>query len=216
MRQPNWNGADEIMSEPIYEKGACAHCAGHIEFPATASGQAIPCPHCGQTTLLAAKLSPPRAKPARLNSLGIVLGGLALALAGLLAWRHAAVHEVTPKLAAANLSPPQSPPPAPALAPVVQPKPLALTNDFALMPYQLEPTPGSSLVYVTGLVRNLSSHRRFAVKLQFALSDTNDRPVGAATDYRPQLEPQAEWRFKAMVLANKAATAQFQWIAEDQ
>ena len=33
-------------------KMSCVLCAGHIEFPAYAVGQKIPCPHCGKTIAL--------------------------------------------------------------------------------------------------------------------------------------------------------------------
>jgi hypothetical protein len=103
-------------------------------------------------------------------------------------------------------------------APVVSPQPqaVALTNEFAILPYKLEKTPGSSLVYVTGIVRNLSDRQRFGIKLEFGLTDTNDTAVGSATDYQPVLEPHAEWHFRAMVMASKAASAQFKSIAEDK
>lgn len=33
-------------------KGNCAHCGGHTEFPADIAGESIPCPHCGEMTIL--------------------------------------------------------------------------------------------------------------------------------------------------------------------
>ena len=38
------------------------------------------------------------------------------------------------------------------------------TNGFALAALKLEKTPGSSLVYVTGTIRNLNDRQRFGVK----------------------------------------------------
>jgi len=67
-----------------------------------------------------------------------------------------------------------------------QPQPQALTNDFAVMPYSGE-TPGSSLVYVTGIVRNLSDRQRFGIKLEFGLSDTNDTPLARRRIINPCL-----------------------------
>jgi uncharacterized membrane protein len=47
-------------------KGACNCCGGHIEFPEDAAGQALACPHCGESTVLKAAPAPipvPRAVP---------------------------------------------------------------------------------------------------------------------------------------------------------
>jgi hypothetical protein len=35
-----------------YEKCSCAHCGQHIEFPPDGTGQTIPCPTCGEPTIL--------------------------------------------------------------------------------------------------------------------------------------------------------------------
>jgi hypothetical protein len=80
----------------------------------------------------------------------------------------------------------------------------------------LEKTPGSSLVYVIGKLRNLSGQTRYGVKLEFGLSDTNHEPVGVATDYHQSLEPYGEWNFRAMVLESKAVSAHFRSVREDQ
>src|SRR6185312_10720086 len=40
------------MTKPDFSKCDCRHCGGHIEFPAEAKGQTLPCPHCGQPTEL--------------------------------------------------------------------------------------------------------------------------------------------------------------------
>jgi hypothetical protein len=44
-----WN----FLAKPeVPFKAACSHCGGHIEFPAHALGQIIPCPHCAKTITL--------------------------------------------------------------------------------------------------------------------------------------------------------------------
>lgn len=92
----------------------------------------------------------------------------------------------------------------------------SLTNEFSLLPYKLEKTPGSSLVYVTGTLRNASSRQRFGVKIEFALLDLNSNAVGKATDYQPVLDPHGEWHFKALVMESKTASAKFTSVAEDR
>jgi hypothetical protein len=103
-------------------------------------------------------------------------------------------------------------------APTATPQPTVLlqTNDFALLPFALEKTPGSSLVYIIGTVRNLTDHQRFGVKLEFWLLDTNDQAIGSATDYQSVLEPRGEWRFKALVMESKAMSARLSSIVEDK
>ena len=39
--------------EKDFAKGSCRSCGGHLEFPISAAGDTIPCPHCGASTLLA-------------------------------------------------------------------------------------------------------------------------------------------------------------------
>lgn len=90
------------------------------------------------------------------------------------------------------------------------------TNEFAIAAYKLEQAKGSSLVYVTGKLRNLAGRQRFGIKLAFDLFDANDTPIGKATDYHPMFEPHTDWTFKALVLDSKSATARFNSIREEQ
>lgn len=93
---------------------------------------------------------------------------------------------------------------------------MATTNEFAILPFDLEKTPGSSLVYVTGVVQNASARQRFGVKVTFGLGDTNDRALGTTTDYQAVMEPHGEWHFRAMVMESQTASARFTGIAEDK
>ena len=104
---------------------------------------------------------------------------------------------------------------APVVATTVSPDEIN-TNEFAIASYKLEQAKGSSLVYVTGKLRNLAGRQRFGIKLAFDLFDANDTPVGKATDYRPMIEPHTDWTFKALVLDSKSATARFNSIREEQ
>jgi hypothetical protein len=213
------------MSNPDFAKCGCGHCGGHIEFPAAASGQTVACPHCGRPTVLAAAIPSKRRPAANRLALAVLLIGILLA-AGAVVFRVSPKRTSSP-VASLSLSAPRAPaaplagsnpppvlPPAPVVAP--SPQPQAVTNGFDIMPYKLENAAGSSLVYVVGTVRNTSDRQRFGVKVEFSLLDTNNRPVGSATDYEPVLDPRAEWRFKAMVMASKTASARFHLIAEDQ
>jgi hypothetical protein len=207
------------MSNHDFLKGECRHCAGHLEFPADAIGQTVPCPHCGQLTELALAGTPGKTKGARRVWLGISIA-VCLAAAGLAAtwvWKqrtaNSRISSITPVPAALSTTPVVS-----TTAPVVSPPPQVqvLTNDFAILPFKLEKTPGSSLVYVTGTVRNSSDRQRFGVKVEFGLMDTNDRVIGSATDYQSVLDPRANWRFRAMVMESKTASARFNSIIEEK
>jgi hypothetical protein len=199
------------MSSSDFVKGECGHCGGHLEFPTDAAGQTITCPHCGQSTELVIP-----ALPDKNRGFGPILLGLGAAIclasvAGVFLYRQKA----STGASLATQSPPAVQTNTPvAVAPPLEPQ--ELTNDFAIMPFKLEKTPGSSLVYVTGTVKNMADQQRFGVKIAFGLSDTNDNPVGTATDYQSVLEPHGEWHFKALVIESKAVSAKFNSIQEDK
>ena len=92
----------------------------------------------------------------------------------------------------------------------------ATTNGFALSALKLEKTLGSSLTYVTGTIRNLTDRQRFGVKAEFTLLATNGSTAGKASDYAPTLEKNGAWKFKALVMESKAASATLNSIREDQ
>jgi hypothetical protein len=207
------------MSNHDFVKGECRHCAGHLEFPANATGQTVPCPHCGQPTELVAPVLPnkingsPHIWPGIILVICLLAAGLAGAYLYLQKASRGSDSEASPLPSAPSNTPTVS-----ATAPVVAPEPQAqeTTNDFGIMPFKLEKTPGSSLVYVTGAIRNLSDRQRFGVKITFGLFDTNDNAIGSATDYQSVLEPNGEWHFKALVMESKAVSARFDSIVEDK
>ncbi len=201
------------MSNSEFVKGECRHCRGHIEFPVAASGTTIPCPHCGQPTeLIGPDLPNKTGVSGRVKlAIAVVLCLTTAALGTILVMQRSnrSANSVTPPLPAVQSNAPV------ALAPP-KPQPEEVTNDFAIMPFKLEKTPGSSLVYVTGTIQNDTERQRFGVKVEFSLFDTNDNAIGTATDYQQVIEPHGEWRFKAMVIESKAVTAKFGSIIEAQ
>jgi len=221
------------MSNGDFVKGVCGHCAGHLEFPATAAGQTVSCPHCGRATALAVPAAGnlPRASRWPGMGIGLAIGLLAGGIAGAFVLGHGTKPVENPEAkpvaatamgpatnAVVNRAPAVVEPKSEAAAPVPAPEPTVVlqTNDFALLPFTLEKTPGSSLVYIIGTVRNLEDHQRFGVKLEFGLLDTNDQAIGSATDYQSVLEPRGEWRFKALVMESKAMSARLDSIGEDK
>ena len=193
------------MFQPQFIKGACTHCAGHLEFGADAVGGTIDCPHCGQPTELI-----PFAAPARPRLIITIIVAVIVS-AGLVAG-----FIFLKKPAAVNSPPPSQLVPAPAEKPRVRPPDAVNTNDFAIATITLDKKSGSSLVYVTGKLRNLANRQRFGVKLAFDLFDRDDLPVGTAKDYVPVIEPHGSWNFKALVLESKAVSARFGDLHEDQ
>lgn len=195
------------MSDQKYLKGECQHCGGHLEFSAEAAGTTAACPHCGQATDLF--LAVPEHKTAvpvktivwTAITVLILIGGL---IGVMIALKRAQ------RLAAANKI-------APAARPVAAtpPDPFAQAG-FHVSAITLEDTPGSSLVYAVGTVRNATNRRRFGVKVELELFDADGKSIGAAKDYQATIEPQAEWKFKALVVESKVASAKITSIKEDQ
>ncbi|HTB82206.1 MAG TPA: FxLYD domain-containing protein [Candidatus Sulfotelmatobacter sp.] len=188
------------MSETEFFKCECRHCAGHIEFPTDAAGQTVPCPHCGKLT----ELPPLGTNKSKLRLVVFCSAGVLVA-AGLL-------------LVGLRRMPSTKPG---GLSNVETNSPVArkltdeiMTNEFSVSGVKLTKTTNSSLIYVTGKVRNLSNQKRFGVKVEFSLLTAKVAPDGNASDYASSLDPNSEWNFKALVLDSKAATARFRSIAE--
>jgi flagellar basal body-associated protein FliL len=200
-------------------KGECRQCRGHLEFPAGAAGETIQCPHCGQPTELVASvpLNKKNGSSRIWLRISLVVFIVAAGLAAVLFFAkkpgQAGVSETQNITAARSNTPTVA-----SASPVIQNNPPVetLTNEFGLLPFQLERTPGSSLVYVTGTIRNLSSRQRFGVKVEFGLFGTNDIAVGKAADYQPMLDPHGDWHFKALVIESKAASARLDSIVEQE
>ena len=192
-----------------YLKGECQQCGEHIEFPAEAAGTTTECPHCGKPTellLVAPELEPSvptRALVYTVIAIVILVGGLIGTQIALKRARRLVEHKndasamPTAKQAAATAEP-------------------APKNGFRVSSITLEKTSGSSLVYAVGTVRNETDRRRFGVKVEFDVLDETGQKVGSAKDYQPALEPKAEWRFRALVVGSKAASAKLASISEDQ
>ena len=199
------------MAITKYIKGECQHCGGHLEFQADQAGLVADCPHCGQATELL--LARPREESAVPRSsviwAVIALVILGLGLAGSLMALRMAERKMGPRK-----SPPQIATSAPAEVTTVS-DPLE-QQGFSASPVRLEKAQGTSLVYATGVLKNVASRRRFGVKIELALADADGKQVGTATDYQQVLEPGGEWRFRALVVDGKAASAKVLVVKEDQ
>ena len=196
-------------------KGECQHCAGHIEFPADAIGLVAPCPHCRQQTELllpAPKVEPTvplRAIVWTAVSILVLCAGLFACLVALKRAEHlaAARKSVAPSTRA------QSNSPAPESA---GPSDTSVQSGFAASPVNIEKTPGTSLTYAVGTIRNNENRQRFGVKVELDLFDASGQKIGTAKDYQQLLEPNAQWAFKALVVPAATASAKVAAIKEDQ
>lgn len=192
------------MQPTKFPKCECRHCKGHIEFPVAAGGETVACPHCGQMTEL----------PAAVKTGRSFWRNLLFVWTALVVFTVVIVEMRTPKKSTV-VSAPEKIIPAATSAPVA-PQDELTTNGFGISAFKLEKAPGSSLVYVTGTVRNLEAKQRFGVKIVFGLLATNQTTVGTASDYAPTLEANGRWKFKALVMETKAAAVSLNSIREDQ
>ena len=197
------------MEETKYLKSSCLHCGGHIVFPEAGVGQTIPCPHCGQSTLLALPAAPglPRSRTALWAGLGV--GVIAAGIGGFF-YFHQTPSAEEPKAMAPSRAPGAGPKPAETKK--EKEKSLA---DLRVATVQFEKTEGTSLTYAVGKLKNDSAFQRFGVKLELKLIDAGGRNVGLASDYAPLIEPHAEWSFHALVTDPRAIKAEVSDIKEE-
>jgi hypothetical protein len=202
------------MSGPKFLKCDCAHCGGHIAFPAEGIGSVIACPHCGADTELV--LPEPEVESTGLSRnvkwaiaaaailvLGVAGIFVALSMARKIAHR--------PNIAAAD---PRSVAARPEHS--AQASWLDHTNQFQSSAVTVKAQPGTTLVYASGTIQNGLDTQRFGVTVELELLDAAGAPVGKAQDYRAVLEPGAEWTYRALVVSDKAASARVTSIREER
>jgi len=176
------------------------------------------CPHCGKATELF--LAAPPEQPA-LSRRTIVWTVIAIFVLGLGLVLSLGALKRLQKIAANKK---QSPPAPMSITNTPPPPPddPASKAGFRVSAITLEKekTSGnsvaSSLVHAVGTVTNPSAKQRFGVRVELELFDAADKKVGTATDYAQVIEPNGQWRFNALVVASKAASAKLASIKEDQ
>ena len=99
-------------------------------------------------------------------------------------------------------------------APVTATQPKKL-DDLNVGNPALEKAKSGSLVYAVGVLKNDSDHQRYGVRVEFELVDATGKTVGKASDYKDVIEPRKEWRYRALVLTKKAASARLVSVNED-
>lgn len=197
------------MSTTKQLPGECQHCGGHLEFPAESVGTVAECPLCGQQTDLfmsTAKTIPARAATKAIVftviAIVILIGGLIGSIVALnRAKRLTAEHDKGLLPAPKTNTIPTGP---------------FGGRQFSASEIKLQKSSGGSVVRAVGLLKNHSTQRRFAVRVEIELLDDLERPVGTTTDYAATIEPEAVWEFKALVLVKNAVSARVTEIKEEK
>jgi len=189
-------------------QGECQHCGEAIEFPAETTGLTADCPHCGQPTELQLAAPPESASPGQTKAviytvvaLVILVGGLVVTLVVL---KRAEGLSARHREALAQTNAPASLPPANPFAPA----------GFRASPVTLANSQSGAIIYAVGKVYNLTNQQRFGVAVELELLDGHGDKVGDAKDYQALLEPNAEWQFRALVVAKNAVSAKVVAIRE--
>jgi len=196
------------MPESKFLKCSCAHCGGHIEFPADGIGATIPCPHCARETELTLD-TPETESPAIARNRKWIIAGLVILVVGIVGVAGALVtaRRLMAKArqrAAAAQSARSARPNAAARSAA---RAGQVLNDFSMSAVTLERKPDSSLVYAVGAIRNGTDKQRFGVTVEVDLLDQAGAKVGTAKDYRDVIEPRESWTFRASVLVPKNVAA---------
>jgi hypothetical protein len=173
----------------------CPDCHGLVEMPVPAAApEHLQCPHCGYA------IPRPSPKSSAKKILVLTMSVIALGAVGfalLLAWKQrAAPKEKVPPVIATPQTPPLS------------------TNQFTISSLRLEKQ--GALRYVQGIASNTLPQQRFSVKIHLELLDTNELRVGTTSDYRPIVQSNEVWQFRALVVEPSAVSAAVIGIQEDQ
>lgn len=81
-------------------------------------------------------------------------------------------------------------------------------EELQVVNFELQKNQGTSLVYVTGKVKNNSDVQHTSVRVDFKLFDSSGKQVGMTSDYIMILDPKQEWDFKALVVEPDVAKAE--------
>jgi len=176
----------------------------------------IPCPHCQWNTVLTVAGKPTVEIGGGASFQKRVFMGfgvfavlvVAAAMAALLWMKHAApdakpVSQSAP--ASNNISS------AAGAKPVPEPDPW---HGLKAGKISLEKSGEGRVVHAVGSVTNTSDRQRFGVKVELDVFDAQGKKLGSATDYTQVIEPEKEWKFKALVTDRKAENARLIAIKE--
>lgn len=188
--------------------GDCQHCGGRFEFPAEAAGLTGECPHCRQQTACLLAALPEEKSPAQTRAviftvvaIVILVGGLVGAVTALK--RAQRLYGKKPQVQTPTGAP-NSSPPAERFA----------AEGFRVSAVALAITPGTKLVHARGSIVNTANRQRFGVRVELDLFDAAGRWLAKGSDDKDVIEPNAEWKFSALVVETKAASTKIAAIKE--
>ena len=191
-----------------FHKATCTSCGGKIEFPASAGGMTVECPHCHQQTELRQTKRASRGI-SRLLIFSVLGVGLAVGVVAILKSKRPQPAENPPPTIATTSNA------APAVAEPARPK---AVSDLKLEgKVTVEKAKGGSrLTYAMGTLKNDSDHQRYGVKVQLDLFDQSGNKLPTqANDYVQTLEPRKSWSFRALIVDTKVVTAKVASITEE-
>jgi hypothetical protein len=191
-------------------RGECQNCGGPIEFHAEHAGTTASCPHCSETTELLLATPPEETSPVRRKAVVFTVIAVLILVGGLVG---SVIALKRAKRLQAERQRVESPGEIGVSAAVAAP---FAAQEFRVSAIILEPRPGSSLLNAVGTISNLANRQRFGVQVDLEVYSATGEKVGVANDYLKVLEPGGEWQFRALVGANRAATAQIIRIKESQ
>jgi hypothetical protein len=190
-------------------RGECQHCGGPIEFHAEFTGTTADCPHCSQPTELLLAPPPEEGSPVRTKAIVFTVIAILILLGGL-------VGAVIALKRAERLKSRSLPVPTEPAVPSSAGDALFVTQGFRVSAVALAQGQGNSLIYAVGSLVNISNRQRFGVKVELELLDAEGNQVGRATDYQQVVEPNGEWKFRALVMEKRATAARVMGILEDK
>lgn len=209
------------MAETKFLKCPCDHCGGHIEFPADGIGATIPCPHCARPTELALEIPahliqrPGRGRKWFIAAAIILVVGVVAIVAIMNKAQHLmkkarekneASHSSAPPAVRTNAAARSAAPSAPA----------QIINEFSPSPVTIEKATGSSIAYATGTLKNVTGRQRFGVSVELEVFDRAGNKIGSAKDSAQIIEPQGEWKFRALIVPKNATSARVAEVKEQK
>jgi len=93
---------------------------------------------------------------------------------------------------------------------------LGSKEELEVVKYDLQKNEGTSLVYVTGTLRNNTAEQRTSVRVDFKLFDAAGKQIGNASDYIMIMEPKQEWAFKALVVEPSVAKVEIDKVTSSK
>lgn len=187
-------------------RGECQHCGGTIEFHAEHVGTTANCPHCEQPTELLLAQPPEEGSPLRRKAIVFTLIVAVIVIGGLVGASVALKRAKRLRAEQATVVPKPTEPIVP-LDPFTR-------NGFRVSPVMLGKGQGTSIVYATGSISNMTSQQRFGVKVELEILDAAGMKVGVASDYQKVMEAGAEWSYRALVVEKKAVSAKVVAVTE--